>query len=504
MKTLVVARYQEDSAWYERIPRGWNLREIQKGREVENTGREVSSFLWAILDMYDSLQDDDVVGFVQGDPFDHCPDIDIFLLLDRPTPEYRALGNDALLSDGRGGPHHPGLPVMERYEEWLGVPFPGSVRFAPGGQFVAPGSAIKRHPKEFWQRLFDQMGVDPNPWVMERLWGTVLGTPRVNRATFYRQATPITAYLRCELPARYLPGQVMTDVPVVHTSDTEFTMPLHEGAAVFQFAGDAWWHLMAHALQHKGHRVLLESDDNYNTVSPAMNRSGWTKRKGDGPHSIEGQQSILKTVDGVIVTTEFLANQYRKHNPNVYVCPNSIDPLDWPELTKPDDGILRIGWFASGSHGADAKLIHRAMEWASRQKDVQVWTMGMDPHWKFERGYFPWSDLPLYRKRMAVLDIGVAPITPTAWSLCRSDVKAIEKAYCGAAVVLSDVAPYSLFTDGENCLKAADAAGFYKRIKHLVANRDEVKQLAEAGREYVLRERLITQQIHTWRDALAD
>jgi hypothetical protein len=38
----------------------------------------------------------------------------------------------------------------------------------------------------------------------------------------------------------------------------------------------------------------------------------------------------------------------------------------------------------------------------------------------------------------------------------------------------------------------------------LVQNRDEVKQLAQAGRKYVTEERLITQQIDKWRDAVAD
>jgi hypothetical protein len=71
-------------------------------------------------------------------------------------------------------------------------------------------------------------------------------------------------------------------------------------------------------------------------------------------------------------------------------------------------------------------------------------------------------------------------------------------------LVLSDVAPYDLFTDNQNCLKAKDARGFYERIRHLVQNRDEVKQLAQAGRKYVTSERLITQQIDKWRDAVAD
>jgi hypothetical protein len=104
VKHLVVARHEEDTSWYSRIPSGWKLLEVQKGRELPNTGREASSFLWAILHLYPTLQDDDVVAFVQADPFDHTPDIDLFLLLDRPTTGFRALGDYTYLSCGTPPP----------------------------------------------------------------------------------------------------------------------------------------------------------------------------------------------------------------------------------------------------------------------------------------------------------------------------------------------------------------------------------------------------------------
>jgi glycosyltransferase involved in cell wall biosynthesis len=503
VKHLVVARHEEDTSWYSRIPSGWKLLEVQKGRELPNTGREASSFLWAILHLYPTLQPDDVVAFVQADPFDHTPDIDLFLLLDRPTTGFRALGDYTYLSNGDGTPHHAGIPVKERYEEWLGKKWPGVVRFSPGGQFCVPGSAILRHPPAFWQRLLDVMGEEWNPWILERLWPSILETPVAHRATFYCQSTPVTTYLRCELPARYLPGKVMRGAAMID-NDTTVDFPEQSGAAVFQFAGNAMEALQVMFLKDRGVRVLMESDDNYFTVAPSMKNTGWVKEKRAGPFSLDGHATILKHVDGCIVTTEFLAKQYRKHNPNVYVAPNSIDPLDWPELVKKDDGVLRIGWFASRSHTEDAKLVYRALEWASRQPNVEVWTAGYDPKWRFPHGHFPWMDLPKLRERLAYLDIGVAPVKSTPWALCRSDLKAIEKAFAGAALVLSDVAPYDLFTDNENCLKAKDAREFYERIRHLVQNRDEVKQLAQAGRKYVTEERLITQQIDKWRDAVAD
>jgi hypothetical protein len=504
-KTLVVARYNEDKTWYSDIPSDWTLMEVQKDRDVPNTGREASSYLWAILKMYPRLAEDDLVAFVQGNPFAHCPDIDLFLLLDRPTDGYRALGDYTYISGGDGKPHHAGLPVDDFYERWLGDKWPGAVRFSPGAQFVVTGQDIKQHPPEFYQRLLSELDEETGPWVIERLWPSIFPEPKkALRATFYCQATPVTTYLRCELPARYLPGKVARECVLAQTAD-DFFYPDHEGAAVFQFAGDKFWALNVHGLQAKGIRVLMEADDNYFTVAPQMKNTGWGKAKTESAHSFEGHASMLKWVDGCIVTTEHLARQYRKHNPNVFVAPNTIDPIDWPKFKKPDDGILRIGWFASNSHTADAQLVRRALEWASRQKDVEVVTMGYRPkEWKFLHKHIEWQDLPGYRQALHELDIGVAPVLSTPWALCRSDLKALEKSFAGAAVVLSDVAPYANWSDGSNCLKAKSARDFYHHIRHLVGNRDEVKQLAKAGRDYVLSERTTVKQIDKWEAALAD
>ena len=503
MKHLVVARYQEDTSWYSAIPDDWQLLEVQKGRELPNTGREASSFLWAILRLYPTLQDDDLVAFLQGDPHPHCHDIDLRLLLARAGDFYLPLGDYTYVSSGDGYPDHQGIPVREKYEEWIGGKFPGAVKFTPGAQFVVSGRILKKYKPEYYQRLLDEMHEGSNPWVMERLWPVLFDEPRADiRASFYCQATPVTTYLRCELPARYLPGKVSKECVPVETED-DYWFPDHQGTAVFQFAGDKSRALIIHALQAKGIRVLMEADDNYFTVAPQAKRTGWVKEIGGGtPHSFEGHASMLQWVDGCIVTTEHLAKQYRKRNPNVWVAPNTVDPIDWPKLRKPDDGVFRIGWFASDSHKNDGRLVRRAMEWASKQPNVEVVTMGYNPGWNITRKHFEWSELPWYRECLALLDVAVAPVVGTPWALCRSDLKALEAGMVAAAPVVSDVAPYAMFTDGENCLKAKDERGWLDVIRHLVRNQDEARQLGQAARDYVLSERTTRAQIHLWEAAI--
>lgn len=325
-------------------------------------------------------------------------------------------------------------------------------------------------------------------------------------ASFYHQATPGTTYWRCLLPARYLPGITVFNHPVLENDE----FPRHRGAAVMQFGGDAAHYLEAKFMQEAhGIRVLVEVDDNYLAWNPRMKRTGWVdKLRPDGGFSVEGHRKLVAAADGVIVTTDHLAKQYRKVNENVFVCPNQIDPPDWPELVKPDDGVFRVGWFASGSHQGDGSLIRRALDWASRQKDVEVVLGGVGatsgkPWFKFPFKHVAWTnDFGAYRRMLAQLDVGLAPVVGSPWATCRSDLKALEYAMVGAAPVLSVQPPYVDWADGERCLKAKDEKGFLDAVKWMVTHRGEARQMGADARKHVLEHRTVEANISKWTEAV--
>lgn len=313
------------------------------------------------------------------------------------------------------------------------------------------------------------------------------------RATWYYQATYATTYVRCLLPARVLPGMAVDYVHLAESENGDVVFQDHSGAAVFQFPGDASRARLMLAMKQMGIRTLIEVDDNYLTASP-NNNPGWARAISAthiSHHSMEGHQEIVKLADGVIVSGEPLYKIYKKVHPHVYVCQNSVDPADWHMIDKPTDGILRIGWFASGSHVNDAPIIHRALAWASKQDGVEVILMGYNPLWTDVRyTHVPWTnDLNVYRTVMGRLDIGLCPILPTPWAVCRSDLKALEYTMAGAVPVMSDVSPYDPWLNGFGCLKAGTPNDWLKKIKYLVKNRADVEALKAGAKEYVLSKR---------------
>lgn len=385
------------------------------------------------------------------------------------------------------------LPIFEDWDLWLRMSRAGA-RFKPVPQAKlfyrqVDGSRNKNADVD-WDAIAAEI-IGPDPTVDAK-------------ATFYYSPTPAVAYLRCQLPARYLPAVCREGLDVAFGPEGEHEFVGHRGTAVFQLGANQSVAIVAAQMKADGTRVLVETDDNYLAGGAGRFRRNaqWGERIGDKPNTVQGHRLIVEDADGVIVTTRYLADRYRAANRNVYVCPNQIDPADWRPLNKPDDGIFRIGWYASASHKGDEKLIRRAFEWASAQKDVEVVTLGYDPRWNFKYTALPWTtDLSGYRQAMQYLDVGVCPVNATPFARGRSDVKWLEYSMGGAASVVADLECYET-VPCELALKAADAAGFYKQIRHLVQHRDEAAEMAAAARAHVLEERTVERNIDKWLEAI--
>lgn len=331
-------------------------------------------------------------------------------------------------------------------------------------------------------------------------------------ATWWVQATAGVNYYRAEMPAKHLPGKtVRFDTFDVQADAGRHVFPRQGGdAAIWMFPGNVTrWLLMTEMHESLGYRVLVEVDDNY-TVAPPVTLSGWLKtrdRSGRDLHSYEGHCRIVasRCTDGVVVSTPHLGRVYERFGKPVYVCPNSIDPDDWDyEPKHQPDGVLRIGWAGSASHLYDIADIRPALDWASRQKDVEVVVMGqIDPGVPHRN--IPWTNsLAEYRRNVSQIDVMLCPLRPSAWADCKSDVKALEGAMGGAAIVVSETEPYRPWWDSDApCLVADSRKGFVKAVKHLIAHRDEARELATAARDWVLEHRTIDKSIHTWREAVA-
>ncbi len=368
---------------------------------------------------------------------------------------------------------------------------------------------------EPWQAVDPSIRLDPNDYIDWGLVDEATQTRHGDLATWWVQATEGVNYYRARMPSKHLPGRCVAFNESDITLDLKFRRQV--GSAVWMFPGNDLRAMMMAEQHLQGIPVWVEVDDNYTKDPPLL--SQWERNRKHALARIraepnanvsdyETHQLIVrsKAVTGVICSTPKLAEVYRGLHKNVVVCPNSVDPADWPAEEPPhqEDGVLRVGWAGSASHGYDLADIQRALSWASRQVDVEVVLFG-ELSLPIAHRNIPWTDsLEEYRQNVSQIDVMLCPLRPSVWADCKSDVKALEGVMGGAVPVVSRTEPFRpWWSEDRPCYVAETPKDFLKMVKHVVANREETRQMAGFARDYVLSERTIHKSISLWREVLA-
>src|SRR5207248_8481110 len=180
--------------------------------------------------------------------------------------------------------------------------------------------------------------------------------------------------------------------------------------------------------------------------------------------------------DAVQTSTEELGRRWRPWARCVAVFPNQLS--DVPPLTTRPDRPLTVGWGGSSGHYADWYHVAPALEkWLAAHPDVHLAVMSSEQVKPFvrlsaERYHFtPAGSLADYFRFLGTLDVGLAPLLPTAYNRCRSDVKFVEYASCGVTPVLAAIRPYLAHAvDGETALLFRDGKQLRASLERLLAD----------------------------------
>ena len=185
---IIVSRYNEDVAWTDEFREHVVLYNkgpdsIEGAHVLPNVGREGHTYFHYICENYDAL--DDYTVFLQGNPFDHSPDICSQLrgFISDQTGQKAAFYyfNPVMFECNllHGCRYHPGLPFDRVYRELFGEEAPDRwIKFGPGAQFMVSRDRIRRRPREFYQKIVDILGYHYGPdegYVIERLQMLIFG-----------------------------------------------------------------------------------------------------------------------------------------------------------------------------------------------------------------------------------------------------------------------------------------------------------------------------------------
>jgi glycosyltransferase involved in cell wall biosynthesis len=217
----------------------------------------------------------------------------------------------------------------------------------------------------------------------------------------------------------------------------------------------------------------------------------------------------MRAADGLIVSTEFLAQRYRSLNANVWICRNGLD-LGRYNVTPPrDGGTVTIGW-AGGTGHREAML-----PWVNAVGRV----MFDHPHVRFmsvgeqfanllagqfgERAVsIPFTELDSYPSAMANFDIALAPARNTNFFRAKSDLRWLE-ASALAIPTVADPLVYDEVQDGVTGFHATTGEEAEAVLRRLVVDADERRRVGAAAREHLVARRTMSRMAPQWADALA-
>jgi tetratricopeptide (TPR) repeat protein len=106
------------------------------------------------------------------------------------------------------------------------------------------------------------------------------------------------------------------------------------------------------------------------------------------------------------------------------------------------------------------------------------------------------GSLAHYLQWLHTLDIGLAPLLPTAYNQCRSDVKFLEYASHSVVPVVQRLAPYASVRDGETGFLFDNPEQLMGVLDTLASTPERRQRVARAAHAYVNGQRRIEQHAH--------
>lgn len=266
------------------------------------------------------------------------------------------------------------------------------------------------------------------------------------------------------------------DIAIFHKGYFDFTTieKLKEAGVVTICDFDDWWRLDT---EHIFYRKYHESNTS------------------------ETLSKLARAVDYVTCTTERLADELKKLNPNVCVLPNAMD-MNYPscKVERVKEKDLVFGYLGGHCHVKDVDQLHGLNNRLSSLNGYKLRLMGVDRTEVYNRyaqilsdnsrsRNFDWmekADIWNYHKFYNHLDVSLVPLVDNKFNSLKSELKLIEAGFFKKAVICDNVHPYKdLLKHKVNALVVNKRQDWYKNCKYLIQNRSAVTDLGEALYETV-------------------
>jgi glycosyltransferase involved in cell wall biosynthesis len=334
------------------------------------------------------------------------------------------------------------------------------------------------------------------------------------RTLFMSRGNKAPAWYRCALPALALdcawvcygnePPELQLAWGKTQSDLSYADLERYDVLIVQQPAGRGWLKWIRD-WQAKGITVLVDFDDYLRGVRKRRDHdfaAKYTKER------IAEYELCLAAADGVICSTEWLAERYGALNPNTYVCQNGID-LKRFAVTPRERAHGGVGW--SGATGHREGVVPWLKELAVVMREragvhfVSV-GQGFADLFKDEFGArralsVPFTALDVYPAAMAHYDIALAPAGDSNFYRGKSDLRWLEASAVGLPTI-ADPHVYPEIEHGVTGFHASTPAEMGAILRELIADPELRRRVGAAAKADVGERRTAQAVSRQWAEVL--
>ena len=219
------------------------------------------------------------------------------------------------------------------------------------------------------------------------------------------------------------------------------------------------------------------------------------------PDIVKRLRHTAKRMDRMVVTTEFLAEQYRGWNPDIRVVPNFVERARWGGVSAMvmEGSRPRVGWVGGVSHQGDLEVIQDVVRATTREID---WVfMGMCPEaLRPFVTFVPPVPFEQYPAKVASLglDLALAPLEDHPFNRGKSHLRILEMGILGIPVLATDILPYQGFPVWLVKNRYNDWLG---ALRDLVADRAALKTAGGTLKTHIERHWILEDHLDLWEAA---
>lgn len=296
---------------------------------------------------------------------------------------------------------------------------------------------------------------------------------------------------------------------------------------VFHRPEDARKLELIRALKKLGKKIVVDNDDTYKDhASVKINEYMDKERVGRGLAMVNGifDQALLEA-DLVTTTTEWLADEYKKLNPNTVVLPNCIDPFYFDEPLRNETDVVRIGVVGSVITSTDLDVLIPIVKHYEKDNRVRLVMLGLPPNrktnpivesiYKDEYKFMDSVDVEwhaavnadkYYDKLNSLrLDMMIIPREDNYFNRAKSNLKFLEASMFEIPVIAQGFAdgksPYQKPEDAEHMIIVTDNSQWIPEIEKMIADKEGRRERGRKAREYVVANYDIADKAHLWEEA---